>query len=114
MAYTINNILFATNSFVLNDASKTILKQFSKFLSENKGIEILIQGHTDDVGDAEKNKSLSQERANAVKNFLIELGIAGERLESKGYGSSLPKVSNTSDENKAINRRTDFLIKKIR
>lgn len=113
MAYTINNILFATNSYELNEASKSILKQFAKFLNENKGIEILIQGHTDDVGDAEKNKNLSQERANAVKNFLIESGINGERLESKGYGSTLPKVPNSSEENKAINRRTDFLIKKI-
>ena len=113
MTYTINNILFATNSFDINEQSKIIIKEFSKFLSENKSIEISIQGHTDDIGDPAKNLKLSQDRANSVKQYLIDLGIEQARLEAIGFGSTKPKVPNNSIENRSINRRTDFLIKKI-
>ena len=114
MTYAIKNILFATNSSVLTEQSKFIIKEFSKFMIENKNIDIVIQGHTDDLGDAAKNLSLSEERSKSVKNYLVSLGIAEIRLEAKGFGSTQPKVSNDSDQNRAINRRTDFLISKIR
>ena len=113
MTYTINNILFASNSFELNEKTKTIIKEFSKFLNENPSITISIQGHTDDQGDVNKNFTLSQNRANAVKDFLISLGIDSNRLEAVGYGSSKPKVPNDTEENRKMNRRTDFYIKKI-
>jgi outer membrane protein OmpA-like peptidoglycan-associated protein len=113
MTYTINDILFASNSFDLNDKSKFIITQFSKFLDENKGMEIVIQGHTDNVGDAKKNELLSQQRADAVMKFLVQLGIQSSRMKSIGYGALHPKVPNTTDQNKAINRRTEFKIEKI-
>jgi outer membrane protein OmpA-like peptidoglycan-associated protein len=114
MTYAIKNILFATNSSVLTEQSKFIIKEFSKFMVENKNIDIVIQGHTDDLGDAAKNLSLSEERSKSVKNYLISVGIEASRLEAKGFGSTQPKVPNVSDQNRAINRRTDFLISKIR
>ena len=114
MTYAIKNILFATNSSVLTEQSKFIIKEFSKFMVENKNIDIVIQGHTDDLGDAVKNLSLSEERSKSVKNYLISVGIEASRLEAKGFGSTQPKVPNVSDQNRAINRRTDFLISKIR
>ena len=113
MTYTINNILFASNSFELNEKTKSIIKEFSKFLTENPSITISIQGHTDDQGDINKNIALSQNRATAVKEYLISLGIDSNRLESIGYGSSKPKVPNDTEENRKMNRRTDFYIKKI-
>jgi outer membrane protein OmpA-like peptidoglycan-associated protein len=113
MTYTINNILFATNSYELTERTKSIIKEFSKFLNENPTIQISIQGHTDNQGDETKNVTLSQNRANAVKEYLIQLGINQERLEAIGFGSSKPKVSNDSDENRRLNRRTDFLIIKL-
>jgi outer membrane protein OmpA-like peptidoglycan-associated protein len=112
-AYTINDILFATNSFVLNSKSKFILKQFSSFLKENPAITIMIQGHTDDVGDDIANMELSKNRANEVKSYLQQLGVSAQRLSSKGFGETTPKVANTTTENRAINRRTDFLIEKM-
>jgi outer membrane protein OmpA-like peptidoglycan-associated protein len=114
MTYAIKNILFATNSSVLTEQSKFIIKEFSKFMLENKNIDIVIQGHTDDLGDATKNVILSEERSEAVKNYLISVGIEASRLEAKGFGSTLPKVPNDSEQNRTINRRTDFLISKIR
>lgn len=112
-AYTINDILFATNSSTLNSKSEFILKQFGRFLKENPTITIMIQGHTDDLGDDAQNMKLSEERANEVKRFLIAQGITSNRLSSKGFGETLPKVPNNSDKNRAVNRRTDFLIEKL-
>jgi outer membrane protein OmpA-like peptidoglycan-associated protein len=113
MEYTINNILFPTNSYELTLDSKKIIKQFASYLEKNPTLEISIQGHTDDVGEYSLNFKLSQDRANAVKDYLIELGIKSYRLEALGYGSSKPKVPNSSDSNRKINRRTDFLLKKL-
>jgi outer membrane protein OmpA-like peptidoglycan-associated protein/tetratricopeptide (TPR) repeat protein len=113
MTYAIKNILFASNSIVLTEKSKFIIKEFSKFMLENPTIEIVIQGHTDDVGDAAKNVALSTARSEAVKNYLVSLGVEATRLEAKGFGSAQPKVPNDTPQNRAINRRTDFLISKI-
>ncbi|MDD2983351.1 MAG: OmpA family protein [Crocinitomicaceae bacterium] len=112
-AYTINDILFATNSSALNSKSKFILKQFSSFLKENPSITIMVQGHTDDIGDDGANMELSKSRANEVKAYLQQLGIEAQRLSSKGFGETTPKVPNTTNENRAINRRTDFFIEKM-
>lgn len=109
-AFTINDILYATNSYTLTNHSKFILKGFARFLKENPTIKVTIQGHTDDVGDDKKNLKLSQNRANGVKDFLVSLGIGKDRLKSEGYGETKPKVKNDSDANRAQNRRTDFVI----
>ncbi|MCC5924651.1 MAG: OmpA family protein [Crocinitomicaceae bacterium] len=108
--YTINDILYATASAELNDRSRFILKQFARFLETNPELKITIQGHTDNEGDAEKNMTLSQRRAEGVKSYLISLGVGEERLNAKGFGQTSPKVPNTSSVNKAKNRRTDFVI----
>ena len=113
VAYTINDILFPTNSSALNGRSKFILREFSSFLKENPSSTILIQGHTDNEGDSSENLLLSQKRADAVKDYLISLRISPSRLNAKGYGDTMPKVANTSAANKAKNRRTDFVIESL-
>lgn len=112
-AYTIKDILFETNSFALSEKSKFILKQFAKFLSENPNVEIMIQGHTDDVGDDAKNLKLSEDRAQEVRKYLISLGIEEKRLKAKGFGETKPKLPNDDPYKRSINRRTDFLIEKV-
>lgn len=109
-AYTINDILYATNSADLNSKSKFILKGFARFLMENPTISVAIQGHTDDVGDDQKNLELSENRAQVVKNYLVSLGVNKSRLSAKGYGETMPKVENSNEVNRAKNRRTDFVI----
>jgi outer membrane protein OmpA-like peptidoglycan-associated protein/tetratricopeptide (TPR) repeat protein len=109
-AFTIDDILFDTDSYVLSGDSKFILDQFVKFLNENPGVKVTIQGHTDDQGDNERNKTLSQNRAKAVMDYIVSKGVSADRLKSEGYGETKPKVPNTSAENRAQNRRTDFLI----
>jgi outer membrane protein OmpA-like peptidoglycan-associated protein/tetratricopeptide (TPR) repeat protein len=112
-AYTINDILYATSSYALNDKSTFILKGFARFLKENPTISVSIQGHTDDMGDDGKNMTLSESRAKGVKDYLVSLGIDAKRLTAKGFGETAPKVDNDSEENRSINRRTDFVIEKL-
>lgn len=111
--YTINDILYQTASADLSKQSKFILRQFSRFLEDNPTITIAIQGHTDNEGNVDNNLSLSQRRADGVRDYLISLGINVNRLEGKGFGQTQPKVPNSSAENKAKNRRTDFVIQNL-
>jgi outer membrane protein OmpA-like peptidoglycan-associated protein/Tol biopolymer transport system component len=112
-SYTINDILFATNSFVLTERSKFILRQFAIFLKANPTIKVSIHGHTDDIGDDAKNMTLSINRAKAVMDYLISQGVKASRLKYAGFGETKPKVPNTNDANRALNRRTEFVIDEI-
>ena len=109
-AFTIDEILFATDSYELSGDSKFILDQFTKFLKENPTVKVTIQGHTDDVGNDAANKLLSANRAKGAMEYIISKGIVASRLKSEGYGEAKPKVPNNSASNRAKNRRTDFLI----
>lgn len=108
--YTINDILFATDSYELTDKSKFVIDQFVLFLKENESYSVSINGHTDDVGDNAKNKLLSENRANAVKEYIVSKGIAASRMKSEGFGEEKPKVPNSNDYNRSLNRRTEFVI----
>jgi outer membrane protein OmpA-like peptidoglycan-associated protein len=81
-----------------------------KLLNENNKIIIQISGHTDNVGQAKDNLLLSNNRAKAVVNYLIQKGISAKRLVSKGFGSTKPIAPNTTENGKANNRRTEISI----
>jgi outer membrane protein OmpA-like peptidoglycan-associated protein/tetratricopeptide (TPR) repeat protein len=110
-SYQLKDINFATNSSTLTPESKSIIDGFIEFLIENPHVKVEIQGHTDDVGNDKDNLILSDNRARSVYEYLIENGIIPARLSYKGYGESKPLVPNTSEENRAKNRRTVFVIK---
>jgi len=110
-SYQLKDINFATNSSTLTPESKSIIDGFIEFLKENPHVKIEIQGHTDDVGNDKDNLVLSDNRAKAVYDYLIENGIIPARLSYKGFGESKPLVPNTNEENRAKNRRTVFVIK---
>ncbi|MFV8783431.1 OmpA family protein [Microbulbifer sp. SA54] len=74
-------------------------------------LEIAIEGHTDNAGDAQKNQKLSQWRANWVKQFLLERGISAERVDAKGMGDSEPIVGNDTEEERKKNRRLVVRVK---
>lgn len=109
----LKNIFFDTNKFNLKKESVAELAKIIEFLQENPKVEIELGGHTDNLGDTNYNINLSQNRAKAVFDYLINNGIAPERLSYKGYGKSLPVADNNTEEGRANNRRTEFLIKKI-
>ena len=109
-SFTLPDILYATASADLQSDSKFVLDQLVKFLKDNPNVKIAIEGHTDNEGDAAKNMLLSDDRAKGVMAYLVSKGISSSRLSSKGYGETKPKVPNTSEANKAKNRRTDIVI----
>tara|TARA_B100000674_G_scaffold119110_1_gene90410 strand:+ start:4093 stop:6522 length:2430 start_codon:yes stop_codon:yes gene_type:complete len=108
----LNEVNFATNSFVLNGKSMDILDELVNYLKLKSTMQIEIHGHTDNVGDSKKNLLLSQNRADAVMKFLISSGISPERLSAKGFGQTKPNKSNATEKGRAFNRRVEFIIKK--
>ncbi|MEC7955218.1 MAG: OmpA family protein [Bacteroidota bacterium] len=109
-SYTINDILYETNSSKIVSSSKKVLDAFAIWLKSNPDLNIEIQGHTDDVGAEESNQALSMDRAFSVMEYLLSCGISKDRMTFKGYGESMPKYSNYTDKGRAKNRRTDFLV----
>lgn len=110
--YRMNDICFATNSSEIDASSKSVLNEFAEYLKENASLAVEIIGHTDDVGDERENLVLSTDRAFEVFGYLQEKGVDPRRLSFKGYGETKPLVENTSESNRAINRRTEFKIVK--
>ena len=92
---------------------RLLLKGFANYLSKQTNLSIQINGHTDDIGDAQRNQLLSEKRAAQVAAYLSSLGIAEGRIQYKGYGESQPRVANDSAANRALNRRTEFEILSI-
>jgi outer membrane protein OmpA-like peptidoglycan-associated protein/tetratricopeptide (TPR) repeat protein len=108
--YRINDIYYKTNSAEISQRSTSILNEFALYLNENKSIKIAIHGHTDNVGRADANLSLSTDRAFSVKQFLESKGVSGSRIEYRGFGETVPFTTNDTKEGRAMNRRTEFLI----
>ncbi|MDF1672309.1 MAG: OmpA family protein [Vicingaceae bacterium] len=108
--YKINDINFATNSFELNNKIVIVLTEFIEFLNENPTVKVAIHGHTDNVGDPSENMLLSENRAKAVYDYLLIEDIEASRLSFKGFGETKPVAKNTTEEGKAKNRRTEFVI----
>ncbi len=106
----LNNIFFDTNKFDLKRESLAELQKLVDFLNVNPTLKIEISGHTDNVGNDELNQTLSENRAKAVYQYLVQNGIAASRLQYKGYGKTQPIATNDSDEGRSKNRRTEFKI----
>lgn len=103
-------VYFQTNMSGINPNSKLALDKLVKVFKDYPETNILIEGHTDDVGAQAYNVDLSQKRANAVGDYLRSAGIASSRLTIKWYGETQPKVPNTDAASKAENRRVEFAI----
>ncbi|HEX7365526.1 MAG TPA: OmpA family protein [Pelobium sp.] len=110
----LKNIFFDSNKFDLKPESKTELQKLIDFLKSNPKTEIQISGHTDDIGDDQSNLVLSQNRSKAVYRYLIEHDIDQKRLSFKGFGEAAPIADNSTQEGRANNRRTEFIITGIR
>lgn len=106
----LRNIFFETGSAALLPASTVELDKLVKLMATNATMRIEVGGHTDDVGSDADNQKLSEQRANAVRTFLLEHGIAAERVVAKGYGESKPVAGNDTDEGRAKNRRTEVTV----
>lgn len=106
----IENIYFETGRANLKPESYRSLSALIEFLNEYPNVRVEIGGHTDNVGSAEVNQRISEERARSVAEYVISNGVSPQRVVSKGYGFSKPKASNRTAEGRAQNRRVGFTI----
>src|SRR5882724_6068425 len=103
-----SGLLFKINSSVLSDAAKISLEKVAGVFAKYPETNILIEGHTDDTGSPEFNMDLSKKRAYSVSQFLQTKNVAGNRMDIKWYGETQPKYPNTSEQNRALNRRVEL------
>jgi outer membrane protein OmpA-like peptidoglycan-associated protein/Tol biopolymer transport system component len=106
----LKNIFFDVNRYELKSESSTELDNIVELLKENPSLKIQINGHTDNVGKPSDNLKLSNNRANAVIQYLIGKGIDAKRLSSKGWGETQPLADNSNEQGRAQNRRTEMKV----
>ena len=108
--WSTQGILFATGKADLQPESRPVLKEIASTLKEHADLKILIEGHTDNVGSAASNLTLSDARAAAVKAALVaDFGIADDRITTKGFGDTKPAVPNATAEGRTQNRRVEVV-----
>jgi outer membrane protein OmpA-like peptidoglycan-associated protein len=105
-----SNVLFAFDKSNLSDDAKTNLDKLVKVLNSYPDTNIEVQGHTDSKGSKGYNQALSERRAETVSGYLTGKDITARRLTIKGFGEAAPKYDNKTDQNRAKNRRVEFLI----
>jgi len=108
--FTLNNVFFDSGKSLLRAESNKELNQLAEYMTLKKTLVIEIAGYTDNVGAADANLKLSEDRANAVKQYLVKKGIDASRVSAKGYGDSMPEADNSTAEGRQKNRRTEVHI----
>ena len=105
-----SQLLFDFDRSSLKESNKRDLEKLAETLKELPDTDLLIVGHTDNVGSNSYNQSLSKKRAAAVSKYLASLGVSKSRLNINGKGESQPAVSNDTEENRSQNRRVEIAI----
>jgi len=107
--FVTRGILFDVNKSTIKGESMGTINEIVQMMNAHPDLKFRVEGHTDGDGDESYNQKLSEERAAAVKNLLIKNGIEATRLDSKGYGESMPVDNNSTQEGRANNRRVEFV-----
>ncbi|WP_310395007.1 RICIN domain-containing protein [Hymenobacter sp.] len=105
-------IIFAQGKAGLLGSSFTELNRLAITLQANPGTEVRLEGHTDNVGPADKNQQLSEDRVAEVKRYLVGRGVGEKRITTVGFGGSKPKFGNEREETRRLNRRVELVIVK--
>ncbi|MFN8417083.1 MAG: OmpA family protein [Cytophagaceae bacterium] len=109
----LNSVLFVQSKPEMLPSSYPELDRVVAMMKENPNIEIRLEGHTDNQGSADGNQTLSEQRVEAVKAYLVSKGVDEKRISTKGYGGTKPIASNYSEETRKLNRRVEFVITKF-
>lgn len=104
----LKGVNFANNSAQLTPASATVLDEVAATLVKRSEIRAEVAGHTDDRGEANYNRSLSQRRAESVRSYLVSKGVDASRLTARGYGEDSPVADNKTSAGRAENRRVEL------
>jgi len=106
----LKNVEYDFNKSTIRPSSFKSLDDLAEVMTLKPNLVIEIGGHTDNVGDDQSNELLSQRRAESVKQYLVKKGIKPERVQTKGYGESMPVADNDTNEGRQKNRRTEVKI----
>tara|TARA_B100001758_G_C18413760_1_gene617808 strand:- start:2778 stop:4694 length:1917 start_codon:yes stop_codon:yes gene_type:complete len=109
-SFSLSDIYFKNNSFKLNDTAYHVILEFADYLNIQDKLVVEINGFTDNVGSKIDNQILSEKRASAVYDLIIQKGVSKERISFNGYGEENPVYDNNSEFGRAKNRRTEFKI----
>ncbi len=104
------DVLFATAKYDLRPPAREALAKFSGIVLAHPGLKLQIEGFTDSTGPEAFNQTLSEKRANAVRDYLMDQGLSGDSIAAQGFGESNPVASNDTAEGRAQNRRVDIII----
>ncbi len=107
--FTLKGVEFDTGKASIRSDSLSRLDGVIEYMTHMKSVRLEISGHTDNVGDPSRNKKLSQQRADSVRNYLISKGIDGSRIQAVGYGDERPVADNGTDEGRQKNRRIEAI-----
>ena len=106
------DLLFVQSQSRMLPSSLPTVNRLAESMKANPNLEIRLEGHTDNVGDAAKNQKLSEDRVAEVKRYLVSRGVAESRITTAGYGGSHPKFGNDREETRKLNRRVELVITK--
>jgi outer membrane protein OmpA-like peptidoglycan-associated protein len=108
--FTITNINFNTDKFIIPDTSKNELTALADYLKRHDNFKCELYGYTDNVGSKKYNQRLSENRANAVMNFVTSKGVAASRVKILGYNFENPIADNSDERGRAKNRRVEIVL----
>jgi OmpA-OmpF porin, OOP family len=108
--FVFDHMSFETGSTQLTAGSAQTLSNLAQILKAYPNAQIQLSGHTDNVGSADANQSLSLNRADAIKAMLVGQGISAERISTQGFGQDRPLAPNDTEEGRARNRRTELTV----
>ena len=111
-AIILDHLIFEMGRAVINSKSYSSLDEVVAMMKDNTKVVIQLEGHTDNLGNAEKNMKLSQDRVEAVKKYLVSKGIDKNRVKTKAFGGTQPMSNERTEEAKALNRRVEMRVLK--
>ena len=114
LSVTLPAVFFESNSGTLEPEGREFLSLLTGILGIEETPEILIEGHTQDSGPASRNLTLSEERAEAVRAYLLDRGISEDNLRAEGLGTARPIAGNDDTESRILNERVEILFREIR
>ena len=107
---SVHHIQFVRSKAIVLKSSEPYLHELFRLMDENQEIKILISGHTDNQGAQDLLLKLSQERAEAIKAYLVHVGVRSDRILTRGYGATRPLNANENERDRSLNRRVEFTI----
>ncbi len=109
-ALRLKNVYFNLSEAILLPESYPELDRLAQFMDAQPSLKIRLEGHTDVIGESGKNMTLSLERVQAVKQYMVNKGVDPTRIHTKGYGDTRPLITKGTTEDRKINRRVEFVI----